>query len=213
MLPVSGILRRVASRCGPRPLCVLAPTSILAPESTLASPSSISAEPLPPMSTRIEQASAPVGRHGQQDGVVHLNVGGKLFVSLRSTIQRSPVLARTLERAEVQDSLRVGEAIFVDRDPKHFGTLLNHMRNEAEGIVLPSPSSPSARLFGREGPVPLPKEASELRALYVEAAHFGLEDLSSRLCSASILARIMCVFALPSVGAFFNFIVHTPCSD
>lgn len=163
----------------PRKLCS---SALLRPAGS--APPALPATLLPP--------SAPIARNGLEDRVVHLNVGGTAFVSLRSTVQLSPVLARALERAEAQSSLRLGEAVFIDRDPTHFGTLLNHMRNEAEGILPARPSSASARLLGaREGPIPLPMEASELRALYVEAAHFGLEDLSALVCSRSTLARIM----------------------
>ena len=135
----------------------------------------------------------PVPRHGSSDGVVHLNVGGKPFVTLRSTVQRSPVIARALERAESQASLRLGEAVFIDRDPEHFSTLLNHMRVSAE-----RGSNSRATYFFSEDALPLPKEVPKLRALYVEASHFGLEELARRLCSMSFLAKLtqklhMCV--------------------
>jgi hypothetical protein len=167
------------ARWRPRKFCSLA--RLRPAEST---PPALLVVALPP--------AAPVARHGLQDGVVQLNVGGQEFVSLRSTLQRSPVLARALQRAEDQSSLRLGEAVFIDRDPTHFALLLNHMRNEAEGIGPVRPSSASARLLGeREGPITLPTEASELRALYVEAAHFGLEDLAALVLSKSTLAKIM----------------------
>ena len=145
------------------------------------------AEPVPALRPADLVPPAPVPRYGAADGVVTLNVGGKMFVTLRSTAQRSPVIARAIERAESQASLRLGEAVFIDRDPEHFGTLLNHMRNCAEGVARRKRRTPA---FFSEEALPLPKEVPELRALYVEASHFGLEKLARRLCSVSLFARI-----------------------
>lgn len=85
-----------------------------------------------------EAAAAPslVGqRHGFEDSVVTLNVGGALFHTLRSTVACNEVLSDYVRRVDANPALAMDGAVFVDRDPKHFGVLLNHLRNKTEGLV------------------------------------------------------------------------------
>jgi BTB/POZ domain len=74
-------------------------------------------------------------RHGVGDAIVCLNVGGQEFYTLRSTIQTSPILESIVASAEANPSaLKMTEtgAIFVDRDPTHFPTILEYLRLRAE---------------------------------------------------------------------------------
>ena len=80
-------------------------------------------------------------RHGQNDGVITLNVGGKNFQTLRSTIAQNEVLMDHVVRAEnnmeetiISGSTTNQHAIFIDRDPKHFDMILTYLRNKADGI-------------------------------------------------------------------------------
>ena len=56
-----------------------------------------------------------VPRHGRGDRLIKLNVGGKEFQTLQSTLQASPVLAEYCARAEANGELESSGAIFIDR--------------------------------------------------------------------------------------------------
>lgn len=130
----------------------------------------------------------PLTRHGPGDGVVVLDVGGKPFKTLRSTVQSNRVLAAYVERAEANQEF-VGGAVFVDRDPKHFGLILNHLRNRVEGLEV---YRRLAKKAGADPPaVQLPKQTEALRDLFVEAEHYGLEDLKAHICTAKFSANVV----------------------
>ncbi|KAG7343516.1 BTB/POZ domain containing protein [Nitzschia inconspicua] len=59
-------------------------------------------------------------RHGPGDGVITLNVGGKEFKTLQSTMQQSTVLCETVARAQANGEVLDQKVVFVDRDPTHF---------------------------------------------------------------------------------------------
>ena len=106
-----------------------------------------------PTSSSSSSATAPnIVRHGPGDGVIVLNVGGKEFLTLRSTVELNPVLRGYVHRAQANKEFVKGDsAIFIDRDPSHFGLILQHLRNVADG------SSRYAMTMGRskqdpEGP-------------------------------------------------------------
>ena len=89
--------------------------------------------PALPSNEIIEQTSRIISRHGVGDGVITLNVGGKNFLTLRSTINQNAVLTEYVTRAEANKEL-TQEAVFIDRDPKHFGMILSYLRNKADGL-------------------------------------------------------------------------------
>jgi len=95
-----------------------------------------------PVAAEADEDDVDVGcvRLGDEDGVVQLNVGGKTFETLRSTVETNAVLTAYLKRAEANPSLCKNGAVFIDRDPEHFGVLLNHLRNKTEGLVSCLPS-------------------------------------------------------------------------
>jgi hypothetical protein len=86
-----------------------------------------------------------IQRHGPGDRVITLNVGGKQFQTLRSTISQNKVLYDHVLRAEANSeyagannnssSSSVSDAVFIDRDPKHFDLILSYLRNRADGLV------------------------------------------------------------------------------
>jgi hypothetical protein len=101
--------------------------------------------------------------------VVQFNVGGQIFATLKSTINK-PVYKNLL-----QDLIRGADtiyyqnnAIFIDQDPKHFQSILNYLRS----------------LNSDDKKFDLPESDVELRSLLREAAYFqiqGLLDLAEKL--------------------------------
>ena len=89
-----------------------------------------------PPSKKCSSKAVPIQRHGPNDGVVTLNVGGKNFQTLRSTIAQNEVLIDHVLRAEANSEMVCGEAVFVDRDHKHFGWILEYLRNKADGVYI-----------------------------------------------------------------------------
>jgi len=133
-------------------------------------------------------------RHGQNDGVVTLNVGGKNFQTLRSTIQQNEVLREYVYRAEINNEIiSKDNAIFIDRDPKHFDMILSYLRNKADGIVRhktrfkPMPSSTTSSIL-------LPKDSKTLTELYFESIHYRIPELTDRICSQQFLGRVFELF-------------------
>mmetsp|Transcript_32562 Transcript_32562/g.66477 ORF Transcript_32562/g.66477 Transcript_32562/m.66477 type:complete len:331 (+) Transcript_32562:49-1041(+) len=173
----------------------------------------------------IETAYPLIERHGPGDGVITLNVGGKNFHTLRSTVSQNAVLMDLVMRAEKNcETTPESNAIFVDRDPKHFGMILNHLRNRADGIHLPSTSrsmlnlakptatgknqgrpgrnaksmlrglTPTSHALSPESHIHLPKDSLILAEMYFEAVHYQIPELSDRICSKQGLTRIFQFF-------------------
>lgn len=130
-----------------------------------------------PVEIRLNRSD--INRYGDNDGVVHLNVGGTKFVTLRSTLAQSSVLHETLMRAADNRELALDGVVFVDRDPKHFNIILSHLRNAAEGREPFTHSKVRACLLGAA--VQLPTDKQILRDLYTEAAHYDLSDLCDQV--------------------------------
>jgi hypothetical protein len=119
-----------------------------------------------------------VERLGAADAVVVLNVGGKEFVTSRSTVSRSPILHRHLLAAEEHGALARNGAIFVDRDPATFEHVLTHLRNVAGGVHRPG----AAQWMGVEYTVELDAlEWYASRTLYTEAVYYQLPSLVEQL--------------------------------
>ncbi|KAL7530128.1 hypothetical protein ACHAWF_003255 [Thalassiosira exigua] len=150
-------------------------------------------------------------RHGPDDGLVTLNVGGKTFQTLRSTVAQNAVLMDHVVRAERNSDL--GGAVFVDRDPKHFGTILSYLRNKADGVHGRSTARRKRKLFGDEGggssgrdpdrlstavaksiSTLLPKDSNSLREIYLESVHYDMPELTNCIVSQRTLARMCDLF-------------------
>lgn len=145
-----------------------------------------------------------VTRHGAGDGVICLDVGGKHFYTLRSTIASNPVLSDIVTRAEANGELTShNNAIFVDRDPKHFGTILTYLRNKSEGLTF----AKKATFKHKNQHVQLPQEKKLLAELYIEATYFQLDPLKDALCHHSIFTLFASM--LGGVGNPFEAVAST----
>lgn len=144
----------------------------------------------------IGQSSATsVVRHGPDDKVMCLDVGGKHFYTLKSTIAANPVLADIVARAEANGALTSsGNAVFVDRDPKHFQVILTYLRNTSEGLSYNDKTGIKTRI-SKVQRVQLPKDPEALSDLYLEASYFQIEPLKDALCHHSIFTWIASAFS------------------
>ena len=125
-------------------------------------------------------------RHGPEDRVVNLNVGGKAFVTLRSTLAHSRVLSDYIERAEANRELTKDGSVFVDRDPEHFSIILCHLRNKAEGLGY----SLTYGVTSHRTTVRLPNGQDALSDLLLEARHYQLHDLTKYICKKYFVTAI-----------------------
>jgi hypothetical protein len=141
----------------------------------------------------VEEHASEMIRHGPGDGVITLNVGGKEFHTLRSTINCNEVLRDHVTRAEAnQEFMKGGSAIFIDRDPANFGLILQHFRNKADNVSrFPSHAYLN---FKHQVLIQMPKDKAVLRDLFVEARHYQIKELEDMLCSYDALTRIASFF-------------------
>lgn len=155
-----------------------------------------------------------IARHGPGDGIVKLNVGGKEFLTLRSTICSNAVLAEYVARAEANGELVKdgGSAVFIDRDPTHFGIVLMYLRNKVEGIAYNTKFTKKGvkQLSRTPKFVRLPKDKPDvMQDLYVEATHYQIKPLMRQLCEASVLTTVISFFGqggnpFDQAGSFFK---------
>ena len=142
--------------------------------------------------------SLPFARHGPGDAVIKLNVGGKEFVTLRSTVESNAVLSDYIRRAEANgENLDGGSAVFIDRDPTHFGLILAFLRNRIEGIAYNSKYDKlGVHVYLHKKPkyVRLPKDEHVLEDLFVEATHYRIKELQHQLCEASLMTMLFSQF-------------------
>ena len=130
----------------------------------------------------------PIVRHGEADGVITLNVGGKEFKTLRSTIQVNPVLHEHVLKAEANQEF-INESVFIDRSPDNFGLILAHLRNVADSIttVRSKKYAYLQRLVknepDREVNIQIPTDRAKQRDLFIEARYFQIRELEKTLCS------------------------------
>ena len=156
-----------------------------------------------------------IKRHGPGDKVITLDVGGKKFQTLRSTISQNKVLYDHVLRAEA-NSEYAGDAVFIDRDPKHFGVILAYLRNRADGLVGSSDAAAttsSLLRFGRKqsnatttsstsppssfkytSTIQLPTDSTLLSEMYIESMHYRIPEMSDLICSRQMLTRIFNLF-------------------
>jgi len=88
---------------------------------------------------------------------VFLNIGGGVFITSAETLVRysAGLLAQIAVEAKNQSTIRT---FFIDRDPTHFRTILNYLRN---GAPL------------------LPDDTLQLKELQREAQYYGLLELDN----------------------------------
>jgi len=143
-------------------------------------------------------------RHGPGDSVIALNVGGKEFHTLRSTVNSNPVLADHVARAEANKEITKNGAVFIDRDPEHFHFILRHLRNRVEMIASTCGSknckttgvlgSQSRMTKWTKANIELPNDGRVLRELYTEATFYRVTELKDALCAKNWLANIVSFF-------------------
>ena len=156
------------------------------------------------------EETACVVRHGEGDRVVTLNVGGKEFITLRSTIQNNTVLFDRVQKAEANQEFFKG-AVYIDRDPTYFHLILQHLRNRADLMHLrydtASPRfSAKARnvLFKkRDVLIQIPDKKDALRDLYVEARYFKINELEHLLCAMDWHTRFASWFGSGATNPFY----------
>mmetsp|Transcript_12789 Transcript_12789/g.28299 ORF Transcript_12789/g.28299 Transcript_12789/m.28299 type:complete len:276 (-) Transcript_12789:107-934(-) len=133
-----------------------------------------------------------IARHGLGDSVIVLDVGGKEFKTLRSTIASNRVLSSLVSRAEKNAELtQGGKAVFIDRDPTHFGLILQHLRNTADGLSYNSMSRYIPGKHASKIPdttVRLPTDRGKLRDVYMESTFYDVQELRNSACGQSMLA-------------------------
>ncbi|KAL7576470.1 hypothetical protein ACA910_017978 [Epithemia clementina (nom. ined.)] len=188
------------------------------------------------MSGSTSKSLGSIVRHGRGDACIVLNVGGSEFVTLRSTVASNAVLADHVARAEenlefMEQSMGNNRpAVFIDRDPKHFGFILQYLRNQVElehsnlrphqsssssplaqiagGTALSTPTTPiqMTRLlttWKTKSFMPqLPKDPLVLAELYVEATYYRIVDLQIALQDQSMWTRLISFFGMSKVGGF-----------
>lgn len=158
-----------------------------------------------------------VPRHGEGDGVITLNVGGKEFITLRSTIQDNQVLYNRVLQAEANQEFTKG-AVFIDRDPTYFHLILQHLRNRADMMHYPRSFQSSSKyaIFSRAMPdkaktifrkrdvlIQLPEKKEAVRDLYVEARYFQIAELEALLCSLDWYTRAAQWFGSGASNPFY----------
>jgi hypothetical protein len=141
----------------------------------------------------------PLRRHGPGDGVLRLNVGGTEFITLRSTVNSNPVLLDRVTSAEANTEVLHNGAIFIDRDPKHFGIILQHLRNRVEMLSYYSQGQtkivPMASKAFTDTYIQLPEDDAILRDLYLEATYFRIPELQAALYEKNWFVKIMSMFS------------------
>ena len=158
-----------------------------------------------------------IQRHGPGDKVITLDVGGKKFQTLRSTIAQNKVLYDHVLRAEANlEYAADNNAVFIDRDPKHFGVILAYLRNRADGLVGSSDAAATTSSlvrFGRKqqsnttnvatsptssfkytSSIQLPTDSTLLSEMYIESMHYNIPEMTDLICSRQMLTRIFNLF-------------------
>lgn len=138
-------------------------------------------------------------RHGEGDGVIILNVGGKKFLTLRSTIMQNNVLAEYVIRAEANKEL-AQDAVFIDRDPKHFGMILSYLRNKADGLsnsgLTASLRSKVSKGLSAAETVFLPEDQQSLQEMYYESLHYQISELTTYICTKGFFVKYLQMFGI-----------------
>lgn len=157
-----------------------------------------------------------VARHGEGDGVVTLNVGGKEFITLRSTIQNNAVLLNRVQQAEANQEFYKG-AVYIDRDPTYFNLILQHLRNRADmmhsyksftsmkkALAHAVPKKAQKVIFKKKDVlIQIPEKKDALRDLYVEARYFQIRELEALLCAMDWHTRFASLFGSGSSNPFY----------
>jgi BTB/POZ domain len=135
-----------------------------------------------------------ISRHGLGDACITLNVGGKEFYTLRSTVAANSVLADHVARAERNHEILRNGAVFIDRDPEYFHYILTYLRNRVEYQTLQFADKASLIKISKTY-IELPSDPKVLRELYVEAVFYRMPDLQKALKESSVMVQMASVLS------------------
>lgn len=133
-------------------------------------------------------------RHGAGDACITLNVGGKEFYTLRSTVAANSVLADHVARAERNHEIMRNGAVFIDRDPEYFHFILTYLRNRVEYQTLQFAEKASLIKISKTY-IELPSDPRVLRELYVESVFYRMPDLQKALKESSVMVQMASVLS------------------
>ena len=154
------------------------------------------------------QSLGKIIRHGRGDACITLNVGGKEFYTLRSTIAMNSVLSDHVVRAEQNHEIVRNGAVFIDRDPEHFPILLKYLRNRVEYETLRNYVDKTALKRIVKSFIDLPSDPKVLRELYIEAVFYRMKDLQDTLKDTSVLVQMASVISQTTgTGNPFDWII------
>jgi len=179
-----------------RTCTVLAGRRLLSSESSPAATETASSSTSSTHTTCTAEASlGTVARHGKGDACVTLNVGGKEFHTLRSTVDSNPVLAAHVARAEAnQGATLKNGAVFIDRDPEHFGFILKHLRNHMEESTVRDMHMTSLPALTKTYANKPDEGGKVLRELFVEASYYKIPELQKASSQLGFLSKILYAF-------------------
>lgn len=86
-------------------------------------------------------AAAAAASSKRRQNIVNLNVGGKKFSTTLSTLTKTHSMLAVMFSGRFAMTMDEKNRFFIDRDGKHFGTILNYLR---DGFVV-VPDSPQAK--------------------------------------------------------------------
>eukprot|EP01060_Flectonema_neradi_P026419 TRINITY_DN35386_c0_g1_i1.p1 TRINITY_DN35386_c0_g1~~TRINITY_DN35386_c0_g1_i1.p1 ORF type:complete len:288 (+),score=35.59 TRINITY_DN35386_c0_g1_i1:65-865(+) len=92
--------------------------------------------------------------------IVRLNVGGTQYMTLSSTLANAPSMLSNIVSEDFMHEKDENGAYFIDRDGRHFGEILNFLR---DGSIFP------------------PESVSACKLLAIEANYYGLTELYNAL--------------------------------
>ncbi|EFO99144.1 hypothetical protein CRE_17914 [Caenorhabditis remanei] len=99
------------------------------------------------------------------DSIIKLNIGGTIFQTTKATLSKFNGMFKVMMETDIPVAKDESGAIFIDRSPKHFDSILNYLRDG--NIVLPESRK---------------KEVKEIE----KEAHFYLLDGLVELCNQKI---------------------------
>ena len=144
-------------------------------------------------------ATTAIPRLGSSDAFVKLDVGGKVFATLRSTASISPVLRNAMAAADANPALLTAEgAVFVDRRPDAFPQVLEHLRNKADAVERPGRLL-RLRLAKTITVEMEPLSWLQLRELHVEAGYYKLMELQKEAANHQLKSG-----SFSRVGSFLS---------
>ncbi|UMM20496.1 hypothetical protein L5515_015750 [Caenorhabditis briggsae] len=115
------------------------------------------------------------------DEIVKIDVGGYVFKSFRSTLEKSDGFFKQMLKATSKAMFDESGAFFIDRDPTHFRLILNFMR---------------------DGHVELPETEKEQKEILKKAEYYSVDGLM-KICEEKIYRKIKVLNLVLNLGVYF----------